>query len=288
VAPGDYFVRVRTEDATVRGDGPVFTIYNVPTILVKSPNGGTWTKGHTYTIQWKKACAMQNSVTIALRFAGSAPDAAPALVIATGEPNDESYPSWTIPNDGSIATGDYSIRVRTDDATVRGDSAIFHIGSGGGVEPECSSFIEKLKSIRHVDVRMPFYSIPPPPNFCYCPKFYVSEISRILAQARKCFPPRAELRFVLVKNVLLQNDLVVAQIGTYGPAAVPETLTTTLRRTEFFAMRSHIENYKLGIAAKVQPPIGFPDQRPKDVMIKFALKLLPNFLTQPGQIEVPK
>ena len=85
-----------------------------------------WCPGGSYTIHWRALGSMQATVTIALRYAGSAPDAAPALVIATGEANDE-YFSWAIPF--SVAPGDYFIRVRTDDATVIGDGGTFTIGA---------------------------------------------------------------------------------------------------------------------------------------------------------------
>jgi hypothetical protein len=127
VAPGDYFLRVRTDDATVKGDGPVFKIVSSPAIIVKRPTAnGEFCLGDdsNVKIKWDTACTMQGTVTITLRTAGSATDAAPALVIATGEANDGFF-SWTVP--ASVAPGDYFIRVRTDDATVIGDGEIFKI-----------------------------------------------------------------------------------------------------------------------------------------------------------------
>jgi hypothetical protein len=134
IAPGDYFIRVRSDDATVIGDGGVFTVKRCVnpeiSIRVTSPLENItplWcygTPGHMIT--WRKSGPMQNSVTIALRVAGSATDAAPALVIATGEANDGSYGPWTIPD--TVPAGEYFIRVRTDDATVIGDGNHFNIG----------------------------------------------------------------------------------------------------------------------------------------------------------------
>jgi hypothetical protein len=137
VAPGDYFIRVRTDDATVIGDGAVFTICLEPVITVTFPHETLGKMPYkilsTHLITWKKKCYMQNTVTIALRYAGSATKAAPALVIATGEANDGSF-TWKIP--ASVAPGDYFVRVRTDDATVIGDGGKFHISAAGRPVPE--------------------------------------------------------------------------------------------------------------------------------------------------------
>jgi hypothetical protein len=126
IAPGDYFIRVRTDDATVIGDGPVFKIVSSPAILVSSPKANDqWCLGDPWRVKWDKLCSMQNTVTIALRAEGSAPDAAPARVIVTGEANDGFYGGGNIPAD--LAPGNYFIRVRTDDASVIGDSGVFRI-----------------------------------------------------------------------------------------------------------------------------------------------------------------
>ena len=95
-------------------------------ITVNSPaTDHDWCIGSTLAITWTRSGVMQESVTIALRYAGSAPDAAPALVIATGEANDLEYGSWRIPD--TVTPGSYFLRVRTDDATVRGDGPLFRI-----------------------------------------------------------------------------------------------------------------------------------------------------------------
>ena len=125
IAPGEYFIRVRKDDQTVVGDGRVFKIFSGPAIVVKPFRlGNQCCLGETYTIWWEKICAMQESVTIALRKEGSPTGAAPALVIATGEANDGKY-TWRIHDD--VPPGNYFIRVRTDDATVIGDGGIFSI-----------------------------------------------------------------------------------------------------------------------------------------------------------------
>jgi hypothetical protein len=125
VAPGDYFLRVRTDDATVVGDGPVFKIASGPAIIITSPHANdTVCVGGQFIVRWDKACAMQNKVTIALRYEGSAPDAAPARVLLTGEPNDGGSGCRL---HETIVPGRYFVRVRTDDATVIGDSPVFNI-----------------------------------------------------------------------------------------------------------------------------------------------------------------
>ena len=127
VAPGYYFLRVRTDDATVIGDGQIFHIGSSPAMIVTSPRKtDLWCVGTKHAIQWKKWCAIPGNVTIALRTEGSPASAAPRLVIATGAVNNGYYPEWTIPND--IEAGNYFIRVRTDDATVIGDGEVFKIG----------------------------------------------------------------------------------------------------------------------------------------------------------------
>jgi hypothetical protein len=57
LAPGNYFIRVRTDDSTVIGDSPTFAIQacdGAPAVLdLTSPNGGeTWKCGETQNIAW--------------------------------------------------------------------------------------------------------------------------------------------------------------------------------------------------------------------------------------------
>jgi len=125
VAPGDYFIRVRTDDSTVIGDSINFKLKPcLPSINVTSPFGAEWKAGTTHAITWTKSGAMQNAVSIRLRYAGSGEGDAPALIIADGTANDGFF-SWTIPD--SVAPRDYFIRIRTDDSAVIGDSGVFPI-----------------------------------------------------------------------------------------------------------------------------------------------------------------
>jgi hypothetical protein len=128
VAPGSYFIRVRTDDSTVIGDSGVFTISScggAASITVTSPTAAShWCKGSAYTITWSKSGTMQATAAIRLRAAGSSESDPAILAIADGTANDGSF-SWTVP--GTVAAGNYFIRVRTDDSTVIGDSANFEI-----------------------------------------------------------------------------------------------------------------------------------------------------------------
>jgi hypothetical protein len=129
VAPGDYFIRVRTDDAAVIGDGAVFKISSTPTIAVTSPKtNDEWCQGNPYTITWTKSGTMQGTVAIRLRKAGSRAGASDVLAIADGAANTGSFP-WTIPF--SVPAGDYFVQVRTDDSAVIGDGTVFKIMACG-------------------------------------------------------------------------------------------------------------------------------------------------------------
>ncbi|MBN1364273.1 MAG: hypothetical protein JW976_05640 [Syntrophaceae bacterium] len=131
VAPGSYFIRVRTDDSTVIGDSAIFTISSCPaSIIVTSPVAtDDWCIGNPYMINWTKSGPMQATVAIRLREAGSPESAAATVTIANGTANDGSHP-WTVPV--SVAPGNYFIRVRTDDSTVIGDSANFEVKDCSG------------------------------------------------------------------------------------------------------------------------------------------------------------
>jgi len=96
-------------------------------ITVTSPTrGDSWCLGSAHTITWTPSGAMQGTVAIRLRAAGSSESAPAVVTIANGEANDGSF-SWTVPT--SVAPGSYFIRVRTDDSTVIGDSIPFTIAN---------------------------------------------------------------------------------------------------------------------------------------------------------------
>ena len=132
VAPGSYFIRVRTDDSTVIGDSGSFAINScggAPSITVTGPYGGViWCRGKEYAITWNKSGAMQATVALRLRAAGSSESDPAALAITDGAANN-GYFTWKIPE--SIAPGSYFMRVRTDDSTVVGDSAAFTIKACG-------------------------------------------------------------------------------------------------------------------------------------------------------------
>jgi hypothetical protein len=78
-----------------------------------------WNINRTYTITWTTRGDMIDRVKIFLLAGGSR-----ALVITSTTPNSGSY-SWTVPD--SQPPGRYSIRVRTVDNAVTGDSGAFSI-----------------------------------------------------------------------------------------------------------------------------------------------------------------
>ena len=95
------------------------------TITVTSPKEeDSWRTGTEHAIAWTKSGAMQATVAIRLRAAGSLESDPATLAIADGTAND-GYFSWKVP--GSVAPGSYFIRVRTVDSSVTGDSATFKI-----------------------------------------------------------------------------------------------------------------------------------------------------------------
>ncbi len=90
-------------------------------IQVTSPAAGSiWPLNSPQTITWIKSGAMDDRVFIRLYK-----DMEPAQYISEDTDNDGSFP-WTVP--GSLATGSYTIRVRTLDRAVKGDSSAFTIG----------------------------------------------------------------------------------------------------------------------------------------------------------------
>jgi len=100
------------------------TILAAQSIQVTSPAAGAvWPLNSTQTITWIKSGTMNDRVFIRL-FKDGEPD----QYISENTENDESFP-WTVP--GTLAVGNYTVRVRTFDRAVTGDSAIFTIGEAG-------------------------------------------------------------------------------------------------------------------------------------------------------------
>lgn len=124
VSPGNYVIRVRTVDNAVMGDSDVFGIVlcSTPSITVTAPAAGVnWRRGDAKTISWTKSGSMDSQVKIRL-FNSTA--TVKLLDIVNATPNDGSY-GWTIP--GTLAEGQYVIRVRTVDNAVVDDSPVFNI-----------------------------------------------------------------------------------------------------------------------------------------------------------------
>jgi hypothetical protein len=130
VAPGNYFIRVRTDDSTVVGDSGVFTIPDCgASISVVNPAAGAiWFQEKPYAITWTSTNVTQTGMAIRLRRSGSPESEPAALAIADGVANNFYY-AWTVP--ATLAPGSYFVRVRTDDSAVIGDSAAFTIKGSG-------------------------------------------------------------------------------------------------------------------------------------------------------------
>ena len=99
------------------------------TVTLSAGNG--WCPGTAHRITWTQAGVLQGTVTIRLRVARSSETTPAVLTLASRIRNDGAFP-WTVP--GSLAPGEYFIRVRRDDSTEFGDSAIFRI-------PQCVTFM---------------------------------------------------------------------------------------------------------------------------------------------------
>ena len=92
------------------------------TITVTNPAAGiVWCKGQSYNITWTKTGTMPNFVKIWLRNPASTQT---ILEISAKTDNDGSF-SWPVP--GTIANGNYRIRVVTGGGTIWGDSPVFTI-----------------------------------------------------------------------------------------------------------------------------------------------------------------
>jgi hypothetical protein len=229
VAPGSYFIRVRTDDSTVIGDSGVFTIAScggAASITVTSPNGAEWTVGNAYNIEWTKSGTMQATAAIRLRTWGSSEADPAALVIVDGTANDGSY-SWTIPN--SVAAGNYFIRVRTDDSTVSDDSVMFHIkidGGGGHIDP---GILEKLKKRRYWEIKW-----PPGPDPCLCPEWKVPRDFFEIPDLGNPAGSRLAGSFWLFKN-----GLKLQELGKFGRGkALPDMLRANLGKRDFGLLKN--------------------------------------------------
>jgi len=231
VAPGNYFIRVRTDDSTVIGDSHTFLIKicGAASITVTSPTASSeWPVGSTEPISWTKSGTMQATCAIRLRTAGSAESAPAALVIADGTANDGSY-NWTIP--ASVTPGSYFIRVRTDDSTVTDDSPNFAItpeGGGGTIDP---GILERLRHMRYM-VKFPIDPDPP----CLCPEFDIREF-------RERIPD-----YFRGSLVLLRDGKPVHELGTFGKGHVlADTLKPKLNRENFNALKLGSSKFSLGL-----------------------------------------
>ncbi len=123
---GSYILRVETDDAAVHGDSGIFTIATnsslPPSITVTSPTSNDrWEKGTTHNITWDREGNLSANVKINV-FRNSILQG--NFVEQLTGPNSGTY-SWTIPN--GYTSGNYVLRIKTDDNKVSDDSDIFAI-----------------------------------------------------------------------------------------------------------------------------------------------------------------
>ena len=229
LAPGSYFIRVRTDDSTVIGDSGTFTVSACSaSITVTSPNGSSdWCRGAAHTISWTKSGAMQDTVAIRLRAAGSSEADAAVVSIVDGTPNDGSYP-WTIP--ASVAEGDYFIRVRTDDSTVVDDSANFHIKQCV-IDP---GILEKLKQRRYWEIKW-----PPGPDPCRCPEWKIPDLRDFRELLGEKFGGSIVLR---------KNGKFLQELGKFGGRrTLPGSVKANLSREDFGLLKNGGAKFSIAI-----------------------------------------
>ena len=112
LAPGDYFVRVRTVDSSVIGDSTKIAILKCqPPLMVKSPNGGeAWLAADTKDITWGYCCCQfEGTVRLILLKGGKY-----VGIIASGiKAADKKY-TWKVGNSSKAWPGtadDYKVRI---------------------------------------------------------------------------------------------------------------------------------------------------------------------------------
>jgi len=127
-ADGNYVLRVKTDDDALSADSGVFSVSTpAASITVTSPKSGdNWTAGQAYDITWTKTGTQSANVKINI-FKNSVSQANYIDQIVTV--NDGLY-SWTIP--GTYTTGNYVLRIKTEDNLLYDDSDLFGITNGGG------------------------------------------------------------------------------------------------------------------------------------------------------------
>ena len=231
VAPGNYFIRVRTDDSTVSDDSPNFEIKACatgPSITVTKPHGGTWFKKMKYDITWDKTGIMPDHVKISLRNAFWMPGhpAVDILVIAADTPNDGSF-SWIIPN--SVANGTYVIRVTTigPDPDISDTSTSFKIAPGFILPPH------------EWVVREPWFHFPDP-DPCLCPEFNIREFLEDIIHG---VGPQFDGSIFLLKN-----GLKLQELGAFGEGKVlPDKVKAKLSPENFAALKNHTAKFSLGV-----------------------------------------
>lgn len=226
VAPGDYFIRVKTDDSAVVGDSGIFhiTSCSATSITVTNPNGTTWNKGTTHAITWTKSGPMLDTVMIRLKLSSN-PTGDAVLGITDSTTNNGSY-SWPIPD--SVASGDYFIRIKTLDSAVVGDSVSFHIGAQVTIDP---GILEKLKRRRYWEIKW-----PPDPGPCLCPEWDIRDLRELLGDKFGG------------SIVLLKNGVKLQELGNFGRGKIlPGSVKANLSRKNFDLLKNGGAKFSIAI-----------------------------------------
>jgi RHS repeat-associated protein len=119
----NYVIRISTIDETASTQSEILSIIQSEKLIVTSPYGcNEWEAGETYTVSWYRSeTIIGKNIKISLH---NAPGSVEILNIINNIINSGSY-TWTI--DSSISTGDYVIKVKTQDDTEVDVSNVFTI-----------------------------------------------------------------------------------------------------------------------------------------------------------------
>ncbi len=123
-ANGNYIIRIKTSDNNCIGDSGVFQIADQQggTLTVTEPDPGEdWEKGKSHMITWTSSGCTNNNIKINI-FRNSIIQS--NFVDQLTSTNSGSK-SWLIPS--NYTTGNYIMRIKTEDELCKGDSGVFQI-----------------------------------------------------------------------------------------------------------------------------------------------------------------
>jgi 5-hydroxyisourate hydrolase-like protein (transthyretin family) len=241
VANGNYVVRVKTLDNAVWDDSDVFAITACPTvtssITVNSPHAGhRFCKEDSFVISWTKSGSQNANVKIRLY---DTTGTTKILDITNSTANDGNYGPWMIP--GSIASGNYVVRVKTLDNVVFDDSGIFNIRScsdGGRDWERLKDILAGMKMIKWWEIHGPR---PPGPDPCLtCGlEFDLNKLINVLRNKG--------IRHKFIVE-LVGGGTKIADFGEFGGEAVIRTRRVKTLRSPLSARGS----FKLQSRTKLQ------------------------------------